>query len=64
MLCRLMDKVELRIYPKTRSVILRSVATKNLSFIETVFCTANGAFQTDPSLRFAPFRMTSQEVSG
>jgi len=45
-------------YPKTPLVILRSAATKDLSFIETVLNSSNGAFQKDPSLHFVSFRMT------
>ncbi len=45
-----------------KNVILRSEATKNLSFIETVFFGSNGAFQKDPSLRYASFRMTFWKV--
>ncbi len=46
----------LRTYPKTLIVILRSVAVpakagKDLSLIETVLNSSNGAFQKDPSLR-------------
>ena len=46
----------LRAYPKTLIVILRSTAVpakagKDLSFIETILNSPNGALQKDPSLR-------------
>ncbi len=47
-----------------RNAAVPAKAGKDLSFIETALFTSNGVFQTDPSLRFASFRMTWTEVFG